>query len=66
VYLCVFQFLSEVGFSNVRVEDRTEQFIQEIKTELQRAEDMKEEFIQVNKHTHTHTHFYAHAKPAFH
>ncbi|XP_039510903.1 phosphoethanolamine methyltransferase isoform X3 [Pimephales promelas] len=40
------RFLSEVGFSNVRVEDRTEQFIQVIKTELQRAEDMKEEFIQ--------------------
>ncbi|XP_056092994.1 phosphoethanolamine methyltransferase isoform X1 [Rhinichthys klamathensis goyatoka] len=40
------QFLSEVGFSNVRAEDRTDQFIQVIKTELQRAEDMKDEFIQ--------------------
>ncbi|CAM4618017.1 unnamed protein product [Leuciscus chuanchicus] len=40
------QFLSEVGFSNVRAEDRTNQFIQVIKTELQRAEEMKEEFIQ--------------------
>ncbi|KAK9963740.1 hypothetical protein ABG768_006906 [Culter alburnus] len=40
------QFLSEVGFSNVRAEDRTDQFIQVIKTELQRAEEMKEEFIQ--------------------
>ncbi|XP_016395269.1 phosphoethanolamine N-methyltransferase 3-like [Sinocyclocheilus rhinocerous] len=40
------QFLSEVGFSNVRAEDRTEQFIQVIKAELQRAGEMKEEFIQ--------------------
>ncbi|XP_067247838.1 phosphoethanolamine methyltransferase [Chanodichthys erythropterus] len=40
------QFLSEVGFSNVRAEDRTVQFIQVIKTELQRAEEKKEEFIQ--------------------
>uniref|UniRef100_A0A8C1GP30 phosphoethanolamine N-methyltransferase n=1 Tax=Cyprinus carpio TaxID=7962 RepID=A0A8C1GP30_CYPCA len=40
------QFLTEVGFSNVRAEDRTEQFIQVIKAELQRAEEMKEEFIQ--------------------
>uniref|UniRef100_A0A673N913 phosphoethanolamine N-methyltransferase n=1 Tax=Sinocyclocheilus rhinocerous TaxID=307959 RepID=A0A673N913_9TELE len=44
------QFLSEVGFSNVRAEDRTEQFIQVIKAELQRAGEMKEEFIQVNTH----------------
>lgn len=50
--MCVFQFLSEVGFSNVRAEDRTDQFIQVIKTELQRAEEMKEEFIQVNTHTY--------------
>ncbi|XP_067314161.1 uncharacterized protein [Pseudorasbora parva] len=40
------QFLSEVGFNNVRAEDRTDQFIQVIKSELQRAEEMKEEFIQ--------------------
>ncbi|XP_073676428.1 phosphoethanolamine methyltransferase isoform X3 [Garra rufa] len=40
------QFLSEVGFSNVRAEDRTEQFIQVIKAELQRAGEMKQEFIQ--------------------
>ncbi len=51
VFVCVFQFLSEVGFSNVRAEDRTEQFIQVIKVELQRAEEMKEEFIQVNTHS---------------
>ncbi len=51
VFVCVFQFLSEVGFSNVRAEDRTEQFIQAIKAELQRAEEMKEEFIQVNSHS---------------
>ncbi|RXN28364.1 phosphoethanolamine N-methyltransferase 3-like isoform X2 [Labeo rohita] len=41
-----FYFLSEVGFSNVSAEDRTEQFIQVIKAELQRAGEMKEEFIQ--------------------
>uniref|UniRef100_A0A9J8BQM5 phosphoethanolamine N-methyltransferase n=1 Tax=Cyprinus carpio carpio TaxID=630221 RepID=A0A9J8BQM5_CYPCA len=40
------QFLSEVGFSDVHSEDRTEQFIQVIKAELQRAGEMKEEFIQ--------------------
>ncbi|XP_052010897.1 uncharacterized protein LOC127663378 isoform X2 [Xyrauchen texanus] len=40
------QFLSEVGFTNVKALDRTEQFIQVIKSELQRAEEMKEEFIQ--------------------
>ncbi|XP_051514436.1 uncharacterized protein LOC127418090 isoform X2 [Myxocyprinus asiaticus] len=40
------QFLSEVGFNNVKALDRTEQFIQVIKSELQRAEEIKEEFIQ--------------------
>ncbi|XP_043113005.1 phosphoethanolamine N-methyltransferase 3-like [Puntigrus tetrazona] len=40
------EFLIEVGFRNVRAEDRTEQFIQVIKAELQRAEEMKDEFIQ--------------------
>ncbi|KAK2890777.1 hypothetical protein Q8A67_013420 [Cirrhinus molitorella] len=40
------QFLSEVGFSNVRAEDRTEQFIQVIKAELHRAGEMKQEFIK--------------------
>ncbi|XP_043113002.1 phosphoethanolamine N-methyltransferase 3-like isoform X1 [Puntigrus tetrazona] len=40
------EFLTEVGFRNVRAEDRTEQFIQVIKAELQRAEEMKDEFIQ--------------------
>ncbi|XP_051506125.1 uncharacterized protein LOC127413219 [Myxocyprinus asiaticus] len=40
------QFLSEVGFTNVKALDRTEQFIQVIKSELQQAEEIKEEFIQ--------------------
>ncbi|KAM3866799.1 phosphoethanolamine methyltransferase [Diretmus argenteus] len=39
------KFIEQVGFCNVRAEDRTAQFIQVIKTELERAEAIKEEFI---------------------
>lgn len=63
VSVLVFQFLSEVGFSNVRAEDRTDQFIQVIKSELQRAEEMKEEFIQVNTHTYAHPTSTLHLQP---
>ncbi|XP_029467405.1 phosphomethylethanolamine N-methyltransferase-like isoform X2 [Rhinatrema bivittatum] len=40
------KFLEQVGFINVRAEDRTTQFMDVLNIELRRTEDMKEEFIQ--------------------
>lgn len=41
------QLLEDVGFVNVRAEDRTDQFVNMLKKELQRMKDIREDFIKV-------------------
>jgi phosphoethanolamine N-methyltransferase len=42
------ELLSNVGFVNVRAEDRTEQFVQVLQTELARIKSIENEFTKVN------------------
>ena len=44
---CWWQLLEQVGFINVRAEDRTELFVRMLKKELKRLTDMRDEFIKV-------------------
>jgi len=39
--------LEEVGFVNVRAEDRTELFVRMLKKEVKRLTDIQEEFVKV-------------------
>jgi hypothetical protein len=41
------ELLSNVGFVNVRAEDRTEQFVQVLQTELARIKSIENEFTKV-------------------
>ena len=42
-----FQLLEEVGFVDVRAEDRTEQFVKVLHSELYRLESIKQQFLKV-------------------
>ena len=46
-HVCLFQVLSEAGFTKVDAQDRTDLFIQSLEKELGIAEGMKDEFIKV-------------------
>jgi len=40
--------LEDVGFVNVRAEDRTELFVRMLKKELKRLTDIRDEFVKVS------------------
>jgi len=42
------QLLEEVGFVNVRAEDRSEMFLRILKKELKRLTDNRDEFLKVS------------------
>jgi len=45
---CWLQLLEDVGFVNVRAEDRTELFVRMLKKELKRLTDIRDEFVKVS------------------
>lgn len=45
------QVLEDVGFVNVKAEDRTGQFVKMLEKELKRIENIKDDFIKVSKET---------------